>query len=513
MTKYNVRVSGAIGDGVHNDTAAIQRAVDACSEAGGGTVHIPAGTYLTGTIFLRNDITLFLDAGCTLLASTNQADYHYSEVDQEGSRDLHYQWGVGLIYGQNLTNIAVCGHGIIEGRDMAFWTPREGLTKRQKLAEVHYVPKEWRPLMFMFEGCRNVTVRDVTFHRSPMYAGWSVNCDNMVFGGVRVLHHFHGLNTDGFHFASCRTVHISDCYFHTGDDCIAVDGEGTEISECFTITNCVFESRCNVFRFYTGLCKELQGKPCGGHVRDVNVSNCSVRNASCVVNIAADRGIVERIQISGLTIRQEVPGVPFSIMADQGIVRQVRISDIWAAGNGALTINGNSGDIIEDICLRDVHFDVIPYEKEFGLGLPERGHFRLMTAYHQAPYFIYLNGAKNVKLDQVSVVWKEMGMDGSWSAIQASEVGELVVDGFTGQVYGDAKKHPVISMRNVTKAHISGCCAEDDTEVYLLVSGEMTKRVMLSNNDLFGAKQVWAGDNEHETERLRNSVVKVDTLN
>src|SRR5512147_1054068 len=116
---FNVRAEGgAVGDGQTLDSPAIQSAIDACAANGGGTVFLPAGQYLTGSLFLRNNISLYLDAGAVILGSENPDDYPIVHSRWEGKHQDTY---APLIAGQNLSNISVVGRGTIDGRGAIWW--------------------------------------------------------------------------------------------------------------------------------------------------------------------------------------------------------------------------------------------------------------------------------------------------------------------------------------------------------------------------------------------------------
>src|SRR5512133_2603483 len=141
---FDVRDYGAAGDGCTLDTKAIQATIDACSQFGGGTVHVPAGKYVTGTVFLRADVTLHLDAGARLLGSEDESDYPVIRGRWEGAaQETH----APRIAGSNPDNIAITGRGTIDGRGAAWWKRfREGALKHP------------RPRLISFSDCANVLI-------------------------------------------------------------------------------------------------------------------------------------------------------------------------------------------------------------------------------------------------------------------------------------------------------------------------------------------------------------------
>ena len=225
---FDVKRYGAAGNGAALDTAAINKAVEACHAAGGGTVFFPAGAYLTGTVHLKSNVTLWLDAGAVVRGSRNLAHYQTGIQGQA--------WYAALILGRGVENVAIAGHGTIDG-DKVF-NPKGEENMRG-------------PHAALFVDCRNVTVRDVAFQDAANYAlivrsTEGVNVDGMTAKG----------GWDGINLHDVKNATISNCRLFTGDDCLA-----GAYWENVTVSNCVLNTSCNAFRV-------------GG--RNVLVNNCLV---------------------------------------------------------------------------------------------------------------------------------------------------------------------------------------------------------------------------------------------
>jgi polygalacturonase len=145
---FNVTEYGAAGDGQAADTAAIQAALDACGRAGGGTVYLPAGSYVSGSIFLRDRTSLYLEAGATILGSHRAEDYPVVDSRWEGADQ---QTHASLISGEGLSDIAVAGRGVVDGRGAPWW----------KLHREHRLTHP-RPRLISFTRCRNVLIEGIT---------------------------------------------------------------------------------------------------------------------------------------------------------------------------------------------------------------------------------------------------------------------------------------------------------------------------------------------------------------
>src|ERR1035438_1020295 len=153
---FDVRRHGAKGDGISKDTAAIQTAIDACTAAGGGVVYLPPGRYLSGTVVLKDNVTFLLEAGATLLGSTDLADYrHQSGPPARGDAN-----GKHLLFARDARNVTVTGAGTIDGQGRAFWVPSERKVPPPEDAWRDVATYDWKPLdrpspMVEFFACTN----------------------------------------------------------------------------------------------------------------------------------------------------------------------------------------------------------------------------------------------------------------------------------------------------------------------------------------------------------------------
>ncbi|WP_376774480.1 glycoside hydrolase family 28 protein [Paenibacillus eucommiae] len=481
---------GAVGDGLAKDTQMIQKAIDECAAKGGGTVYFPPGTYLTGTLVLRDYVTLHIEAGAVLLTSTDKEDYLIPAFYEKGLNPTTFPV---LIYGKYLSHISITGRGNIVGQDKLFWTPKETIGEGWNSTPPKYWPKEWRPMMITLDGCSNVLIEGITIEQSPCYAGWLIDCERVHIRGLHVLNDFYGPNTDGLHISSCRNVHISDSHFVNGDDSIAIDGDGSGPAENFTITNCTFESSCDAFRIYTGLDPWMHNESYGV-VRNISISNCSVHNAAGVINLVAKHGLIEGITVTGMTIRMAQEGTPIFILAEKGTVRNIQISQITAESDGACTIIGNPGAEIEGIRLTNIQFNIAAKKKIFGLEVPDPlEHY---AEYHFVPYFIFLRHVREVSLQHVSVKWLKSELPESWPALKAIDVDYLQLEGFSGKQKGEEPAMPAVWLEDVKEAHVIGCRALRGTDSFLYVTGSQTESILLSNNDFRHAGSAYTLDSK-----------------
>ena len=386
--------SGAKADGKTLNTTLINHTVDRLSQAGGGTLFFPAGTYLTGAIRLKSNITLELEAGATLLFSDNFDDYlPFMEVRHEGVMMKSFS---PLISAMDAENITIKGEGTLDGQGKAWWTEffriyvdlekngmRE-LNKYQPLwekendVEALYAEtnEDWhgtlkrcffRPPFIQPVRCRRVRIEGVKIINSPF---WTVNpefCDNVVVTGV-TIHNVPSPNTDGINPESCRNEHISDCHISVGDDCITLksgrDAQARRLGvpcENITITNCTMLS---------GHGGVVIGSEMSGSVRKVTISNCVFDGTDRGIRIKSTRGrggVVEDIRVSNIimsNIKREAvvlnlkySKMPVEPMSERTpLFRDISISGLTAVGvKTPVKIVGLEEAPVTDIILRDIN--------------------------------------------------------------------------------------------------------------------------------------------------------------
>lgn len=283
----NPRNFGAAGNGQILDTPALQAAIDACAENGGGTVYLPAGQYVTGSLFFRDNITLHLEAGATLLGSQDFAHYPVTPNRWEGEEQFTH---APLLAGNNLQNIAITGRGVIDGCGEAWWQ-----AFREKTLAYP------RPRLIGFADCRNILIEGVTLTNSPAWTVNPVRCENVSIRGLTIVNPPDSPNTDGINPDSCRLVRISDCSVSVGDDCITIKA-GTQHERAdrrascrdITITNCTLE------RGHGGI---VIGSETSGGIQNVVISNCVFIGTDRGIRMKSRRGrggVVQDIRITNL---------------------------------------------------------------------------------------------------------------------------------------------------------------------------------------------------------------------
>lgn len=295
---FNVRGFGATGNGKTLDTQAIQKALDACGAADGGTVLFPAGTYLSQPLTLRSKTTMRLEAGAMLLATTNQRDFMKVPGDwlkAKSSGDF-----VPFIGGKDLTDVTFTGKGTIDGNGVAWWAA----ARNPRPAEPGYTLP--RPNLIMLEHCRNVRLENITLQNSPKFHFVPADCEDVVVSNVTILAPKHAPNTDAID-PSGRHILITNCKLDVGDDDVAIKAgrkiPGHEFeSEDITISDCTILHGHGI---------SIGSETLGG-VRDVTVRNCTFENTENGLRIKSRRGtagLVENIRYRDITMKHVNPAI------------------------------------------------------------------------------------------------------------------------------------------------------------------------------------------------------------
>lgn len=483
---FNVIDYGAIPDGRTLATAAIAKAVSACAAARGGTITVPAGRYLTGSIVLQSNMTLDLQAGSELLYS---ADPSQSPIVPSRWESTNAYTHAPLIYANGQENVAITGRGTINGQGSNWWW-RNGRHDPARSAEIRPAMQAWlklfgrieagekpgpgefglaadylRPSLVQFYECRNVLVEGVTLTESPMWLLHPVYSENVSIRGVSFVST--GPNGDGIDVDSCRNVRISDCFFSTGDDCIVIksgrDADGRRTArptEHVTITNCVM---------YKGHGAIVVGSETSGGIRDVVASNIvshgtergirikSMRGRGAIVenlrfdNFVIDNAIAQAIEIT--TLYRDEPAEPLSERTP--IFRNLAFSNLT---------------IVNAAQVASIH------------GLPEKSLEQLRFT------DITASGTTGFVCDHsTDVVLHQVRVDASQgSAFAFDRVQGLELDGVTSKV--PQPQMPVLDLNECGRVWLRSSTAATGTNVFLRHIGGDAGSLRLSDNDLSDAK-------------------------
>jgi polygalacturonase len=370
---------GAKADGKTKDTDAIAKAIQAAEDAGGGTVHFPAGTYLTGAVQLRSSVGLHLEKGATLLFSTDPADYPIVLTRFEGTECMNFS---GLIWARDAHDIAITGEGTIDGQGQPWWEWRTqagaSLKKLRELGETTDDPTKrifgtkeagLRPCLFEPVNCQRILLDGVTFTNSPFWTLHPLYCSDLTARNLKV--HGTGPNTDGLDPDSCSNVLIEKCAFDTGDDCVTLksgrDRDGRRVgkpTENVIVRDCTFKN---------GHGTVVIGSEMSGGVRNVLAENLTADGTDAGVRIKTRRGrggTIENVVYRNLTLKNiQKQAITIDMFYDVGnnpdveqsgpdtvpAIRNVTIENLSCDGAAtAIVLRGLPESPVAGVQMRDV---------------------------------------------------------------------------------------------------------------------------------------------------------------
>ena len=388
---FSVMKYGAVADGKTLSTEAFRKAIEAASKAGGGRVVVPAGEFLSGAIHLKSNVNLHVSKGATIKFSTNPKDYlPIVHTRWEGMELMHLS---PLIYAYEQKNIAITGEGTLDGQGKAFFwkwhgNPRYGgdpkvisqKPDRDKLYDMmtRNVPLEQRvfgensylrPQFIQPYKCKNVLIEGVKIIDSPMWEVHPVLCENVI---VRKLHiATHGPNNDGCDPESCKDVLIEDCFFDTGDDCIAIkSGRNNDGRRINVPTENIIVRGCTMRDGHGGI---TVGSEISGGVRNLFAENNTMDSpdlwtALRVKNNASRGGVLENFYFRNTTIGQVSRAVvEIDFNYEEGakgehtpVVRNYVVENLTCTkGNRAVDLQGFEKAPIYDVTMRNCSFGTV----------------------------------------------------------------------------------------------------------------------------------------------------------
>ena len=349
---FNVRTFGATGDGRTLDTAAIQKALDACKKSG-GTVLFPPGTYLSQPLVIRSQTTLKLEQGATLLATTNQSDFMKEPGDWLAAKSGSAF--VPFIRGKDLADVTITGGGVIDGNGAVWWGEAE---KARQRVSGYTLP---RPNLIVIERSQNVRLENITLQNSPKFHFVPTECEGVVVSNVTILAPERAANTDAIDPSACKNVLITHCTIDVGDDNVAIKA-GKKVagrdfaSEDIIVTDCTF---------LHGHGMSIGSETAGG-VRNVTVTRCTFANTENGIRIKSDvkrGGIVENIRYSDITMSNVMPALTFTCY-------YMNNSAGDAGQPGAAAVVGGKIPVYRNISIRNLTA-TCPKSAGVILGLPD----------------------------------------------------------------------------------------------------------------------------------------------
>ena len=482
----NVLDFGAVSDGKTLTTEAIQHAVDQCNATGGGTVMLPAGTYLTNTIFLKDNVNLHLSKGATLLGNT----------DREAFKGA-------VVFAEKIENAAVTGLGTINGQGFKTYFPKPG--------------KRHHDLFLL--NCKNITVSDVTLTNSPTWVFRIRECDGVTIRGVHV-YSFSNVNNDGIDIEG-KNIILSDCTVDCDDDAICLKSERSDyLVENITITNCVIGSVCNAIKF---------GTASDGGFRNISISNCVIRKPSeastrtwskmipgvsndttTISGIAlevVDGGVMDQVTISNITMTDVQTPLFIKLGSRKGIgtLKNVIISNIVASDESLMTssITGVPGSFIENVFIKDVIFNCrgTAIEEEAQAYIPERnsvGPDNRMLGYCLSAYGLYARHVKNLQLENFKF---NLRNPDARPAIVLDDCHNVWINNFS--VDQPTTGQALLKFIQSTNVTVSGYQSMEQLANFIQVEGGKSSNIKLTGNDFSKVKKTLVKGNGYKPGTVR----------
>jgi len=493
---FNVKDYGATGHKVDDARPCIQKAIDACSKAGGGVVVVPAGEYTSGTLHLRSHVRFQVERGATLLASPNPKDYDCGSVVSKAA----------LLYGEELDDVSIVGRGIVDGQAQYEWRvddferafDHKILMQALGKSLLRSVPKDYPkreiyPHLVWLGRCKDVHIADLNFLHSPSWSLTLYACERATFDGLYIYTSLkEAVWADGIDLDGCQQVSITNCAIETGDDCVALVSQNTWgpalTCQNISVTNCRLSSASAGVKFSEGNragISHIRVSDClfnhvnrgfalnntlGGTISDVELSNLTI-NCDRYDWFWAGDGQPFRFRITRLNELNQEPAKPDE--PPPGSIRNVIIRNVVARAKGSSLFHGHPESWLDGLTLDNVKIFVstdptAPFDK--------------------AENALDFRRARNIALKNVEVHWDTPTLVAWKSALYLEDVSRLETYGFMGRQAWPQSDAPAVALKQVAGALFRNCRAFEGTDVFLKVTGPGSRDIRLEHNRLEESK-------------------------
>lgn len=389
------------------NTGNIQQAIDACYTQGGGQVILTSGTYFSGTLQLKDRVTLHLEKGALLLGSNDINDYPENDscfIDGIGEKR-----GRALVLAYNAVDVGISGEGIIDGRGREFGHDHP-----------HYTI---RPFLVRFVNCERVTVKNVNLRMSAAWCLHIQDCSHVEVEGITIVNRCNE-NNDGIDIDGSSYVNIQNCMIDSGDDALCMKSTSEQPCQHIRIRNCQVTTNCSAFKI---------GTESVGDYKDIEVSDCTFYDVKCcaIKAVPVDGGNVDNLYIHDMELKnctgpiffstgerlrkyftgsRQKPGQIRHVVLErihaQAVDTEGRILEgkLWGNGKACVVFSGLPELPIEDVVIRDCTFDMpggimeqpegeVP---EMGTQYPEFHVFGVLPSWG-----MYLRRVKHMHMENV----------------------------------------------------------------------------------------------------------------
>jgi polygalacturonase len=478
---YDITRYGASGDGKTLCTSAVQKAIDDCYKGGGGTVLVPAGVFRIGTLNLKSNVNLYIEAGAVLQGSPDLNDY----IPVSSG---HY----GMFYTENAENITISGPGNIDGNGDVFfdlnrpkkieWGGKQYTRQKEDFRKVEdggvgdgpIYPNDRPYQMIIFRNCTRLTLKDVYISNSPFWTILFADCDGVLVDGIRLWTNMLAPNADGIDIASCNNVILSNSDLRCGDDAIAIVGYDHHFdlpgfSHLRHPSGNIIVNACNLQSYSSAV---RIGSLDQNSVRNITVSDCNITNSSRGIGIfCRDEGSLENIKLSNLNIETYLRtgdwwgnGEPIHISAirgkqdvKMGKISGVSIENVSCRSENGILIYGTDESIPENISFRNVEIEITDSKLNdlAGGNIDLRNTLdETMGLFERDIPGILAQKVNGLSLENVKLSWTNPRMPFFTSALEVIDFKDLRIRNFRGSASPINKTAPDIFLKNGTGADL-----------------------------------------------------------
>ena len=434
---FDVLKYGATGDGTTLDTAAIQRAIDeAAAYSGHAQVLIRGGrTYLVGTLELKGAIDFHLDGDAELLISTRREDYR-GGLAGSNSPDAMAAAAGGVITANAAQGLRITGTGSLQGRAKEFMT-------RYDATGQWWIPKDFRPKMFVLTSCKDLEVRDITFAEAPNWGLHMLGCDGVLVDNIKVRNLLDVPNCDGIDPDHSRNVEIRNCDLVCGDDGVVIkcSRQPTDYGECSNI----HVHDCTIDTQDAGL---KIGTETTSDIHDIRFERCHIKSSSRGLCIQLrDEGNIYNLDYRDITFTSRFysdpwwgrgeaisfTAIPRTPTSKPGTLHHINVTNVTGHAENSARIRGSEQSRIHDITFDNVAL-TLDRTTNFKGNLYDNRPTTAIPAIepHDTPGFS-IEHADNVTLRNCKVAWGANVPDYFTYAVEAKDTTNLRIEGLTGE--------------------------------------------------------------------------------